>query len=91
MLTVPAGSWLGLVMTSWRAALMTIVNWRVALFPASSVARTVNVEVCTVVGRPEMSPDDGAKSVRPSPAGSAPAEMDHRMEPLPPEPVTKLA
>ena len=75
---MPDGSWLGLLNTSGRGGLIVIVNWRVVLFPARSRARTVNVEVWTVVGRPEMSPDADAKSLILSPFGSLPAEIDQR-------------
>jgi hypothetical protein len=48
----------------------------------------VKVAVCTRVGRPEISPDDGAKSVSRSPSGRRPAEMEKRAVPLLPLTVT---
>ena len=86
---MPDGSVLGLVITSGRAALTVSVNVRVARLPPWSRACTVKVAVCTRVGRPEISPEEGAKSVSRSPSGSRPAEMENRAEPLLPLTVTK--
>jgi hypothetical protein len=49
----------------------------------------VKVAVCTRVGRPEISPEEGAKSVSRRPSGSLPAEIEKRAVPVLPVTVTK--
>ena len=78
---MPVVSWLGLLNSSGAAGSTVSVNVFVAVFPAPSRARTVNVVVCTRVGTPVTPVVRDSRRESPanrSPSGTVPLTRDHR-------------